>query len=150
MDQIIRRYDSIPAVNNASADWVLGQNDFTGGAAGLSQSRLDEPSHLWSDGTRIFVADADNNRIMIWNNFPGSNGANADHVLEDMNILLPIQRFHEDAAEGRIGGLAGHAYSFMGYQGFPADLTGWRQIYGPQVAERLRAEEVDCVFLTSA
>lgn len=71
-------------------------------------------------------------------------------VLKDMNILLPIQRFQELAEEGRIGGLAGHAYSFMGYQGFPADLTGWKKVYGPQVAERLIAEEVNCVFLTSA
>lgn len=71
-------------------------------------------------------------------------------ILDDMNILLPIQRFRELADQGRIGGLADHAYSFMGYQGFPADLTGWREIYGPQVAERLTTEEVDCVLLTSA
>ena len=74
----------------------------------------------------------------------------ASDILDDMNILLPIQRFLELADQGRIGGLADHAYSFMGYQGFPADLTGWREIYGPQVAERLTAEEVDCVLLTSA
>ena len=75
---------------------------------------------------------------------------NKSDLLKDMNILLPIQRFQELAAEGRIGGVARHAYSFMGYQGFPSDLTGWREVYGPQVAERLLAEEVDCVFLTTA
>jgi D-proline reductase (dithiol) PrdB len=74
----------------------------------------------------------------------------ASDILNDMNILLPIQRFQELAEEGRIGGLADHTYSFMGYQGFPADLAGWREIYGPQVAERLAAEGVDCVLLTSA
>ena len=82
-------------------------------------------------------------------------GANHLHintrgVLQDINILLPIHRFQELAAEGRIGSLAGEAYSFMGYQGFPADLSGWREVYGPQVAERLIAAEVDCVFLTTA
>jgi hypothetical protein len=71
-------------------------------------------------------------------------------LLQDMNILLPIQRFHELAQAGRIGGMADHAYSFMGYQGFPADLAGWKQVYGPQVTERLLAEGVDCVLLTSA
>jgi D-proline reductase (dithiol) PrdB len=75
---------------------------------------------------------------------------NTRDILEDMNILLPIQRFHELAAEGCIGSLAEHAYSFMGYQGFPSDLHGWKEIYGPQVAERLCAEQVDCVLLTSA
>jgi D-proline reductase (dithiol) PrdB len=75
---------------------------------------------------------------------------NERDVLSDMNILLPIQRFQELTAEGRISGVARHAYSFMGYQGFPSDLTGWREVYGPQVAERLLAEGVDCVLLTTA
>jgi len=75
---------------------------------------------------------------------------NTRDMLEDFNILLPIHRFQELAAEGRIGGLAKHAYSFMGYQGFPSDATAWQETYGPQVAEKLKAEEVDCVLLTPA
>jgi D-proline reductase (dithiol) PrdB len=75
---------------------------------------------------------------------------NHQDVLADPNILLPIHRFHELVAEGRIGGLAPHAYSFMGYQGFPSDLTGWRDTYGPAVRDRLLAERVDCVLLTTA
>jgi hypothetical protein len=71
-------------------------------------------------------------------------------VQSDVNILLPIHRFQALAAEGRIGGLAGHAYSFMGYQGFPPDTTAWRETHGPQVAERFKAEGVDCVLLTPA
>jgi len=75
---------------------------------------------------------------------------NTHDVLEDIDILLPVHRFQELVAEGRIGSLAGEAYSFMGYQGFPADLTGWREVYGPQVAEKLSAQEVDCVLLVPA
>ena len=75
---------------------------------------------------------------------------NKRDVLADMNILLPNQRFQELVNEGRIGGLASHAYSFMGYQGFPADLTGWRETYGPQVADRLVADGANCVLLTTA
>jgi hypothetical protein len=75
---------------------------------------------------------------------------NSHDILADPNILLPIQRFHEFAAEGRVGGLAPHAYSFMGYQGFPCDLSGWTDIYGPAVRDRLLAERVDCVLLTTA
>jgi D-proline reductase (dithiol) PrdB len=71
-------------------------------------------------------------------------------VLEDMDILLPVQRFRELLADGRIGGLAAHAYSFMGYQGFPADTTAWTETYGPDVARRLKAEDVQCVLLTPA
>ncbi len=75
---------------------------------------------------------------------------NASDVLDDMNILLPVQRFEELAAQGCIGSLAPHAYSFMGYQGFPADLSGWKEVSGPKVAEKLNAEGVDCVLLTTA
>lgn len=71
-------------------------------------------------------------------------------VLADPNILLPFQRFQELVAESRVGGLALHAYSFMGYQGFPSDLSGWKDIYGPAVRDRLLGDGVDCVLLTTA
>ena len=71
-------------------------------------------------------------------------------VLEDVNILLPIHRFQELAAGGCIGGLASRAYSFMGYQGYPADTSAWQEDYGPRVAGGLEAEGVDCVLLTPA
>jgi D-proline reductase (dithiol) PrdB len=75
---------------------------------------------------------------------------NPTDALADMNILLPIARFRELAAGGVVGGLAADAYSFMGYQGFPADLTEWTNTYGPAVRDRLLAERVDCVLLTTA
>ncbi len=75
---------------------------------------------------------------------------NHGDILADPNILLPIQRFHELVAEGCVGDLAPHAYSFMGYQGFPSDLSGWKDVYGPAVRDRLLAERVDCVLLTTA
>jgi D-proline reductase (dithiol) PrdB len=75
---------------------------------------------------------------------------NTRDVLKDINILLPIHRFQELVAEGRIGSLAKEAYSFMGYQGFPAATAAWRDVYGPQVAEKLKAEGVNCVLLTPA
>jgi hypothetical protein len=75
---------------------------------------------------------------------------NRQDALADMNILLPVERFKELVAEGRVGGLAEHAYSFMGYQGFPSDLSGWKGIHGPAVRDRLLAEGVDCVLLSTA
>jgi D-proline reductase (dithiol) PrdB len=75
---------------------------------------------------------------------------NTEPVLADVNVLLPVDRCCELAAEGRIGRLAPRAYSFMGYQGFPPDTTAWRIRYGPEVAARLQDEGVDCVLLTPA
>lgn len=71
-------------------------------------------------------------------------------VLADLNVLLPVHRFQELVQQGVIGALAPHAYSFMGYQGFPPDLRPWREIYAPQVAQKLRQAGVDCVFITTA
>ena len=100
----------------------------------------------WGDPSyRTLATDMDPNEVGV-----SHLHINSAHVLEDMNILLPVQRFHELAAEGRTGPLADHAYSFMGFQGFPADQTGWRDVYAPQVAARMRAEGVDCVLLTTA
>ena len=75
---------------------------------------------------------------------------NTRDILQDYNILLPIQRFQELEAEGVIGSLADQAYSFMGYQGYPPDTRRWQEIFGPQVAEKLKAEGVDCVLITMA
>ena len=100
----------------------------------------------WGDPSfRVLPADMDPADVGISHLHINRAGA-----LADMNILLPIQRVKELAAEGRVGGLAAHAYSFMGYQGFPADLTGWKEIYGPAVRDRLLAEHVDCVLLSTA
>ncbi len=75
---------------------------------------------------------------------------NTQDVLEDINILLPVQRFQELDEEGVIGGLADQAYSFMGFQGYPPNATEWRETTGPQVAGRFKAEGVSCVLLTPA
>ena len=44
---------------------------------------------------------------------------NTTDIEQDVNIVLPLHRFQELAAVGRIGGLAETHYSFMGFQGFP-------------------------------
>ena len=75
---------------------------------------------------------------------------NTGDVMTDVNVLLPIHRFRDLVEDGTIGGLAEHAYSFMGYQGFPPDTTAWQETYGPQVADELKADRVDCVLLTPA
>lgn len=100
----------------------------------------------WGDPTfRTIPTDIEQAQVGV-----SHHHINASGTLADVNVLLPVRRFQELAEEGTVGALAPHAYSFMGYQGFPADLTGWHEVYGPQVVEKMRAEEVDCVLLTTA
>lgn len=69
------------------ADIVLGQPDFsTTTIVRPTQSSLREPTAVATDGTMLAVADTDNNRILIWKNIPGSNGAPADYVLGQPNF----------------------------------------------------------------
>lgn len=66
-------------------------------------------------------------------------------ILADVNIVLPLDRFRDMEEAGEIGSLAPTHYSFMGFQ---LNTTEWRERYAPEVAERLRQEEVDAVLLT--
>jgi uncharacterized protein (TIGR03437 family) len=42
---------------------------------------LSFPRFAWSDGTRLFIADGGNDRVLIYNTFPAGNGADADIIL---------------------------------------------------------------------
>jgi len=70
---------------------------------------------------------------------------NNDDIDRDFNVALPLGRLLELEAEGVIGSAAATHYSFMGYQ---PDTTEWRQRYAPEVAARLKADQVEAVVLT--
>jgi hypothetical protein len=63
---------------------VLGQPDFSSDVAdngGVSASSLYWPSQFSSDGTRLAIADSLNNRVLVWDEFPTSNGQPATSVI---------------------------------------------------------------------
>jgi hypothetical protein len=74
-------WNTIPTSSGADADVVLGQTNFSNNSPAVSSTGLDEPEGIWSDGTRLVVADFMNNRVLIWNSIPTSNGAPADVVV---------------------------------------------------------------------
>src|SRR5208282_4008097 len=74
-------WNNIPTSNGADADVVVGQPDFTSNTEDASQTSLNQPEELWSDGTRLVVADENNHRVLIWNTIPTTNGAPADVVV---------------------------------------------------------------------
>lgn len=75
---------------------------------------------------------------------------NTEPILQDVNIVLPLDRFEELLDEGEIGGLAEVHFSLMGYQGFPPDSSTWREQTAPQIVSQFKSEAVDCVLLTPA
>jgi hypothetical protein len=77
-------WNSWPTTNGQAANLVLGQPDFTSSAAnngGVSASRMSSPFGVWSNGTRLLVADRANNRVLVWNSWPTTNGQAANLVL---------------------------------------------------------------------
>jgi D-proline reductase (dithiol) PrdB len=63
---------------------------------------------------------------------------------EDWNVVFPLDRLNELAAEGKIGSVAGTHYSFMGATDPVQMVDGAKDVAG-----KLKADHVDAVLLTS-
>ena len=85
-------WTTFPTTSFQPADLVLGQADFThirandddqdGSTDATPSTRtLDWPYMLACNGNQLFVADGNNNRVLIWNTFPTTDFAPADVVL---------------------------------------------------------------------
>ena len=91
-------WNSIPTVNEQPADVVIGQAnmnvavepDLTLKIQLANQDNLLNPVSVTSDGQRLFVADLGNNRVLIWNSIPVSNGQPADLVIGQKNFISAI------------------------------------------------------------
>jgi hypothetical protein len=83
-------FNQIPTTNNASADIVIGQPNMSanianqGGAPGANT--LSSPEDVCYDGSKLFIADTQNNRVLVFNQIPTSNNASADVVLGQPNM----------------------------------------------------------------
>jgi len=88
-NQRILIWNTWPTANGQLPDAVLGQTGFTTpagvwGATNCSATQFRISlwyGGLWSDGNQIGLADIANNRVLIWNSWPTTNGAAADVVL---------------------------------------------------------------------
>ncbi|HYM65118.1 MAG TPA: fibronectin type III domain-containing protein [Candidatus Sulfotelmatobacter sp.] len=78
-------YNTIPALSSKSADLVIGQQNMYSGSANQgatpSAFTLNHPRFLATDGTKLFVADTFNNRVLIYNTIPVGNNVSADIVI---------------------------------------------------------------------
>lgn len=124
-------WNSIPSTSGKNADLELGQPDFSTCAAGsTSGSTLSEPSGVWSDGTKLLVADTGNNRVLIWKTFPTSNGEPADTVIgqADMNGNTAQPPDAPSSTTVKTGLAGPHGVSSNGNQIFIADTGNNRVV----------------------
>ena len=79
----------MPTASGQEASFALGQPNLTSNTdnnGGLSAASLWSPTYVYSDGTKLFVSDSGNNRILVWNTIPTSSGQAADTVIGQSNF----------------------------------------------------------------
>ena len=142
--EMARRLSELECPDFATTPWVEGPP--------LSKRRVAIVSSagLTVRGDRVFRGrDADYRAI------PGTTGTNdllCSHISinfdrtgfqEDWNVVFPLDRLGELAAEGAIGSVAATHYSFMG-----ATEPREMEIAAREVAGRLKQDAVDAVILS--
>ncbi|MSV28711.1 MAG: hypothetical protein EXQ52_08195 [Bryobacterales bacterium] len=85
-------WNTIPTTNGKPADVVIGQTDFTKNSISVppNNKTMRGPQGVWFQGGRLFVADTQNHRVLIYNSVPSTNGKEADVVLgqPDFNTFV--------------------------------------------------------------
>ena len=97
-DHRVLIYNSIPTANNAAADVVLGEPNFTSTipdnlvdqTSNASATNMISPVGVSSDGTHLFVVDLGQNRILIWNHIPTTNATPADVAIGQPDLKSGI------------------------------------------------------------
>ena len=81
-------FDVTSISDGQNAVHVLGQSNFTSGGTATTQAGMHTPNGMAYDatGNRLFVADANNNRVLVFDVTSISDGQNAVHVLGQSNF----------------------------------------------------------------
>jgi D-proline reductase (dithiol) PrdB len=115
----------------------------TGGVHLRAQAPFDMGDSRGDPSFRAIPADSAPGDLMITHDYYDHHDAG-----RDLNILFPLALMRELAGRGAIGAI-GTGYGFMGHIEPPHVDTLLRRT-APEVARRLRQEQIDAVLLTPA
>ena len=87
------------------ADVVIGQGDFHAAGPGTTATSLRNPAGLAYDptGDRLFVADTDNNRVLVFNTANPTNGMAASLVLGQADFVTGTPATSATGLRGPVG-----------------------------------------------
>lgn len=145
-DQAMRQYAAgLPCPTFDDPAWVTPKPLAESRVAILTSAAIhvsdDERFSAVDTGFRVIPRDRRDLVMGHWS-------PNFDHtgMVLDLNVVYPIDRLEELAAQGVIGSVAPRHISFAGNQ--PDDVATVRLDSGPRAAAELRADGVDVVLLT--
>ncbi|MBN4081700.1 choice-of-anchor J domain-containing protein [bacterium AH-315-C07] len=81
-----------PTSNGVKPDVIIGSLNFFAHSSGPSASEISYVDGVaWSpDGNKLIVASGDQNRVLIWNSIPSTNGQPADVILGQSDFITTI------------------------------------------------------------
>jgi hypothetical protein len=88
-------FAGIPTSNGATATFVLGQPDFTSNGFGTTSGTLRRPFDCTINDGQLFLADFDNNRVLIWNTLP-TGTAPANIVVGQPDFTTSLEELTRD------------------------------------------------------
>jgi hypothetical protein len=118
-------YNGIPASNNSSANYVIGQPDLVSkqpnqGLGTPAANTLNSPNDVFSNGTTLFIADTGNNRVLIYSPIPTSSNASAQFVLGQGGFTTTTNALSQTGLDTPEGVFAAGTTLFV------ADTNNWR------------------------
>lgn len=99
---------TVPVIaNGQSANFVLGQSNFTSSGFGVSAKNLHTPKGVGFDSSSgyLYVADADNNRVVVWTASIAANNQSANLVLGQSNMTTSATQAISASALNRPSGV---------------------------------------------
>jgi hypothetical protein len=98
---------NLPTTNGQPADIVLGQESLDRLRPVATNSRsLRGPQGVWIQDGRLFVADTQNHRVLIWNRIPTANDQAADVVLGQSSFdVAPVTDISRVAVDPKANNL---------------------------------------------
>jgi hypothetical protein len=84
-------WNTLPTTTAAAADFVIGQPNLTTCSSGATASKISFPGGFATDGTKFYLIDNNNSRLLTFNTLPSSNGATADAVYGQPNFTSSAQ-----------------------------------------------------------
>jgi hypothetical protein len=79
-------FDAIPSASGASANFVLGQTDFTTTTSGTSAVKFNRPQGVVVHEGKLLIGDSLNHRILIYETIPSSGSDSASAAVGATNL----------------------------------------------------------------